>query len=76
MEPGCPIRDLAVADFVAGAIVATDYLKSLNFIETNKKWMMDMWLVFTIFSLFLLAEDFVQFEMPIGKLAWSLEMVI
>ena len=28
-----------------------------------------LWLVFTLFSLFLLAEHFVQFGMPIGKLA-------
>ena len=35
-----------------------------------------LWLVFTLFSLFLLAEHFVQFGIMIGKLAWSLEMVI
>ena len=28
-----------------------------------------LWLVFTLFSLFLLAEHFVHFGMPIGKLA-------
>ena len=28
-----------------------------------------LWLVFTLFSFFLLAERFVQFGMPIGKLA-------
>ena len=35
-----------------------------------------VWLVFTLFSLFLLAVHCVQFKILKGKLAWSLESCI